>query len=542
MNTLLIVEDNDFERNALQHYVDWDLLGVRVVDTAHNGKDGLEKARLHQPDIIISDVKMPVMDGIEMAKAIAHFNPNIKFIFSSGHDDAETLKEALEVRAYSYLIKPVRQEELIAVLRRIASVSMDEKLSHRASRKIMEQFHHNLPHLQTKFLEELMNGLHSPDEANLIYTRANDLELQMTGSYKLALIEFDYAANTDIFQKSRYLGSILTELQDACDSKDVLFIKDGDSRIIAVLHSLKEDSDKDKQLLHTVGNKIALLMEVQPFRYVIGVSTGAPNLTDLGMLYRQCCSTINGKVGFGYGSVITFEQAYARTSALSDPDTGLMKQIIDEIVSGACGGKDCEESIQKLMHLMTTEHDMKLERIQSIMISLFSSLSKSMANIGEKIDMVAKDESELFHGVVTAKTLPDIVHYVRQVMNEVSSYMGRKNLNKEDYMIQEILNILNKDFCKSITLSYISDRVFLSPNYLRVLFKDKMNISIQDYLTQLRINKAKELLRQNRYKVHEIGEMVGYENSTYFNLVFKNSVHMTPKEYRNKYMTQVSGA
>ncbi|MNF97880.1 HTH-type transcriptional regulator YesS [compost metagenome] len=204
----------------------------------------------------------------------------------------------------------------------------------------------------------------------------------------------------------------------------------------------------------------------------------------------------------------------------------------------ACEGdsESCEEEINKLVHFIRADPNIKMDSIQSLFIFLFSNLSMQMAGRGENFGKIAEEEIDIFKNIINSKTLPDIILYTSKILKSISSYMGRKKLNKDDYIINEILHILNEEYQKPITLTYLSDRVYLSPNYLRIVFKQKMKISIQEYLTNLRMCKAKELLTQTRYKVHEIGEMVGYENSTYFNIVFKNYIKMTPGDYRNKFM------
>lgn len=537
MNTLLIVEDNDFERNALQQFIDWDVLGVRVVDTAHNGKDGLEKAKRHQPDIVISDVKMPVMNGIEMARDIVKVYPETKFIFSSGYEDVGLLKEALEVRAYCYLTKPLKHKELIEVLRKLSAVSVDEKLSRLEYKKITEQFQYRLPDLQARFFSRLMVGEYRPDEASLIYSEANDLKLRMTGLYKLVLIETEFPSHSNAYETVKQFDRVIEQLQISFASGDAIFIRDGTYRIAAIVHSIKEESDKDEQLLRTIESRMATLADTHSLRYVIGVSGRAPDLTGLKALYRQCCDALQRKIKVGYGKAIVYESPVGTGEALHEcPNPDRLRQMMDEIVQLACDGQSCNDAVGELMSLMMNDPYLKIDRIQSVIVGLFSRLARHMDHIGEKLETIAGDEIELSHAVITIGTVPEMTDCVTTVLNNVSSCMKRKKLGKDDHIVQEILSILNQEYHQPITLSYLSDKVFLSPNYLRVLFKGKMNISIQEYVTQLRINKAKELLKNHRYKVHEIGGIVGYENSTYFNKVFKDRVQMTPGEYRSKYM------
>jgi two-component system response regulator YesN len=536
MTKLLIVEDNDFERNALQNYMNWDILGIRQVETAFNGLDGLEKAKAFMPDIIISDVKMPGLSGIEMAKNIIRYCPDVKFIFSSGHEDVSLLQEAMEVRAYSYLIKPLKQEELIAVIKKTTSILVDEKLSSMENNKIIEQFKNNLHYLQSKFLEELIVSGKSASGAQALYVQANDLKLRMIGMYKLALIEFEFGVDTDIFQNSNLLNVVLYKLEDVCRFKNVIFFKHSSKGIIALLHTLVTGGEEGARIINDIHIEMDTLSKENSYKYMIGVSDILANLDELHIAYKQSCMATSRKLELGYGQLVWYTECKEAHSALLATEPKDIKAAISQLIDMVCEGENCEEEINNLVSLILADPGKKMDSIQSLFILLISNLSKQMAGMGESFEKIAEEEADIFKNIINSKTIPDIILYTSKILKSISSYMGRKKLNKDDYIIKEILHILNHEYQKPITLTYLSDRVYLSSNYLRIVFKDKMKISIQDYLTNLRMCKAKELLKETRYKVHEIGEMVGYENSTYFNIVFKNYMKMTPGEYRNKFM------
>ncbi|WP_310831981.1 response regulator [Paenibacillus pedocola] len=535
MAKLLIVEDNDFERNALQNYIDWDILGIRQVETAFNGLDGLDKALTFMPDIIISDMKMPGMSGIEMAKNVIRFCPDVKFIFSSGHEEVSLIQEAMEVRAYSYLIKPLKQEELISIIKKITSILVDEKLSSLENNKIIAQFQNNLPFLQSRFLEELIVSGKSANDTKALSVQANDLKLRMIGMYKLALIEFDFGADTDLFQNTDLLNVILFRLEGLNSNKNVIFLKNSGKGIIALLHTLVQGEEKDARIINDIEQEIKALSNEYNYKYMIGVSGQFANFAELNAAYKQAVMVTSRKIELGYGHIVFYSESTEALSASMEPEPKDIKAAISRVTDLVCEGESCEDELNQLVNVILLDSNKKMDDIQSLFIFLFSNLSMQMAGLGERFEKMAEEEIHIFKNIINSKTIPELILYTSKILYSISSYMDRKKLNKDDYIIKEILNILNHDYSKPITLTYISDRVYLSPNYLRILFKEKMNISIQEYLTNLRICKAKELLQQTKYKVHEIGEMVGYENSTYFNIVFKNYIQMTPKEYRKKF-------
>jgi YesN/AraC family two-component response regulator len=530
------VEDNDFERNALQNYMNWDILGIRQVETAFNGLDGLEKAKTLVPDIIISDVKMPGMSGIEMAKSIIRFCPHVKFIFSSGHEDISLLQEAMEVRAYSYLIKPLKQEELITLIKKTTSILVDEKLLNVENNKMIEQFNNNLHYLQSKFLEELIVSGKSSNDTKSLFAQTNDLKLRMIGMYKLAFIDFDFGVDTDIFENSNLLNVILYQLENIGNNKNAIFLKKSGKGIIVLLHTLVKGNEEGARIINEIEKEIEALSKENGYKYIIGVSDLFANLDELNLAYKQSRMATSRKIELGYGRIVFFTECKEALTAALETEQKDIKVAVSQMIDMVCEGESSEGEVTDLVNLILIDPNKKIDSIQSLFIFLFSNLSMRMAGMGESFEKIAEEEIDIFKNIINSKTIPDIILYTSKILKSVSSYMGRKKLNKDDYIIKEILNILNHEYREPITLTYLSDRVYLSPNYLRILFKEKMKISIQEYLTKLRMSKAKDLLKQTRYKVHEIGEMVGYENSTYFNIVFKNYIQMTPGEYRNKFM------
>ncbi|TYP78964.1 response regulator [Paenibacillus methanolicus] len=535
MAKLLIVEDNDFERNAMQHYIDWDILGIREVETAFNGLDGLEKASAFMPDIVISDVMMPGMNGIEMAKNIMRMSPQTKFVFSSGHEDVRLLQEAMEVRAYHYLIKPLKQEELIRVIKKTTSILVDEKLSSIAHDKVVEQFRANLRYLQSRFLEDVLVSGRTADDTKSLLVQARDLQLNMIGMYKLVLAELEFGDDADVFRCSDALQLVLHQLESVCNPKHAIVAKSSGNAIIVLLHSLVSGEQEETRIIDAVDREIRTLSEHGGFKFMIGVSGRFANMEELPVAYRQSRAAAGRKINLGYGQLVYYsEEAESREGwyELQPQDS---KSVIARIIDAAMEGEYAEEELDRLVACARTDSSPSMARLQSSFILLFSGLNMQLAGAGESLDKMAEEEQSIYEHLLQAKTIPDMKQYTNKIFASISSYMERKKRNKDDYIINEILTILNQEYRHPITLASLSDRVYLSPNYLRILFKDKMKISIQEYLTNLRLSKAKELLKQTRHKIHEIGEMVGYENSTYFNIVFKNYMKMTPGEYRNKF-------
>ncbi len=535
MLNLLIVEDNDLEREFLKNYIDWDLLGIRVAETAYNGQDGIEKAKTCKPDIILSDIKMPVMDGIMMAKVIKGLYPGIRFIFQSGYEDVALLREAIELQAHDYILKPLNPDELVKTVKRAAAALIDEKLASLETSKIKGQYLENLPLLKDKFLENLILKERAPSEEILLYNQACSLKFRIPGKYRLGLLHLDFN-DTDIFEISVKTDEIVRSLKNQCKNENVEIFKFEQNKIVFLMHSLPDEGDKDGMLVRSVRTEIEALMGEYNFRYIIGLSTKASRLTEIYTLFKQCWLSTDKKTETGYGRIIQFEDSAAGHQEAKDSYKEQIKDAVKRISGRIIAGEAVEDWGNEMVKTLSSMPGLRLDSYQSAFLGLFASLSEVIENLGEGFEKITKDKLEIFSHIIKIRTVPDLVLYSNEMLDSFVTTFGKRKINKDGHVINEILNILNNEYDRPITLTYLSDRVYLSPNYLRVLFKEKMNISIQDYLTDRRIARAKELLKDKRYKIHEIGKMVGYGNDTYFNIVFKNHVSITPGEYRSKHL------
>ena len=292
-----------------------------------------------------------------------------------------------------------------------------------------------------------------------------------------------------------------------------------------------------KNIIECISEKLKSIKDDFNFKFTLGVSTIAPNLTDLYRLYKECRAAVSMKVEFGYEQVIYFERLENRLLNPHQSNKEILKELVTRIATKVIECEDFSEDIIQITSIISTMEGLKLEKSKSVFISLFNTITNHMQSNGENFEKVVGDDIDVLNYIIGAKIIPDIIKYVNDTLYLITSYYISSKTNKDGPIVEKILKILNNDYDKPITLTYLSDRIYLSPNYLRILFKNKMNISIQDYLINVRMSKAKEFLKQNRYKVYEIGEMVGYPNSTYFSIVFKNYVNLTPGEYISKYYT-----
>jgi two-component system response regulator YesN len=398
MITMLLVEDESFERKSLATCVDWELIGVALVGEAVNGSQGLAKTLELKPDIVLTDVKMPVMNGIEMSRRIRQAAPDVKILFLSSYDDFEYAKQAIDLNISAYLMKPVNEVELLRVVKKVA----DE--------------------ISTLRLEQ-----------QLLLKKQDNLSVSV-GLARQALV-------------SRALGGMHVEEADARNlGLDWLFLPEQNFVITLCVH--------EPGMLVPVDAKLEQL-----------------NQRCQRILPRTACMCMNA----GYLIVL----------CAPPPESG----------------QPVPEAIQSALRAFFQEQGAPSVRIEA-------ASGQDLARLYARL---------LRQGLHDAPVLPR---------------PDKKKQNKEQ-IVRAIEQIISEQYHSPLTLESIARSLHFTPNYVGSIFRSVTHLSVNRYLLQVRLDKAKALLTGGQLPLLDVAERCGFGSNTYFHSSFKREVGMTPSEYRH---------
>ena len=399
MLSMVIVEDEALERMSLSEYIDWKIIGVRVEAVAINGSQGLSKVLELKPDIVLTDVKMPVMDGIEMAQKIHHIMPDVKIIFLSSYDDFEYAPKAIDFNAFAYITKPISEMELLRTVKRAAD-------------EVTERM------LETSLLSKIKNDYQSA----LSLARQTAVHQHLMGS-----------------SVSGHYGSLkLGWLLNPTDLCLFLSVYDhiGSKRIIDNIETLN-------------------IRSTQSFPHSISICVTA-------------------------GVLVTLVSLSEETSTNDIP---VMMAIISEYFE---------------------ENDCRNVRIEYL---------------HNKTDSIPANELYL-----------NLLHKMSDYNLNTRAQVRQKS---KKTIIAEIERIILDNYHRPLTIEAIAKQIYFTPNYIGAIFRAEKKISINQYIQDVRMRKAEQLLRNFDVPISDIAISCGYENITYFYSVFKKLNGLTPREYRN---------
>jgi two-component system response regulator YesN len=517
MYSIFIVDDEQIELEMIRDFIRWEEMGIYVAGTAMNGQEAIEKIKVIQPDIILTDVKMPIINGIELAKQVMEEFDWIKIVFLTGHDELEFVKSALNVGAVGYLLKPLDIKEITNVMGKVREkceeVRMKNKSIQVTKANIVKELIYEKDH------QRKVNLVHSYNKLD----RRKELDL-----FSIVLCSVDHYSS---LKNDILLEDCITKLNDLIGG----FFQD---RLLEVtLLPLKEDQlvmlldarqpNVNKQFWTGL---VTVIAEKLPFTATIAMNEKTDELIQVHFLYEMAKNALNERFYAGSGSVIY--SGHIPANFYSDqippfPESELFEALFQLDENQMV--RIIQDYFSKMVYLR-----IRKKVICDMIVRLIDRLNELVRTNSIDMESFIETRVDLYHSIYECDVLKGIEFIVIQVFVGMMELIKDRFIDKNLKTVQQVRVIIENTYHEQLTISSLSSQVYLSPNYLRSIFKEKTGTTIHEYLTKIRLDKAKELLADASLKVHDIAEKVGYESSSYFCSLFLKSQGVTPNEYRKK--------
>ncbi|WP_141500270.1 response regulator [Paenibacillus luteus] len=524
MYSILLVDDEAIELETIEHYVPWDKIGITVAGTARNGKEALGKLAELKPDIILTDVRMPIMDGLEFGRRAKQIDKNVKIIYLSGHNEFQYIKAALNIEATGYLLKPIDMEELLALLEKVKKKCEEDQLADLSGDWVREKLMMRMisepdPTARSEWIKKWEQSA-----ADFVHGRpftAAYMTFDLPAAYPSPVPSVPTGAPADRTEFVRTL---------ARQSWASFTIVEAAPHALFILHQWKEDQRMQVSEAAFWESFQAQLSFSLGFEVTIGLSSPQTELDQIWDAFVQARSCNEEKFYRTGGGVIIPEEL--KPTMQTDED---VEQTATKLASSIQAG-DMEQIRIELESLFTIIRNERMDRNFAIraIIRLLSSLEQhfSMLLAGSLKGLLLADH---WKAISLMPSAAHIQAYVLHFCDEMRKASGEREIDRNQAIAEQIVRIIAERHHLPLTVEEIAKEVYLSPNYIRTIFKEKMGETILDYLTKVRINRAAELLKDKALKVREVAHSVGYENVSYFCSVFHKHRGSTPNEFRKMY-------
>ncbi len=511
MINIILVDDNRTLLRALMAAIPWQEEGIKIAATACDGEEAKKKLS-DEIDVLVTDVRMPKADGIALTEfATSHF-PRMQVVFISEYKEFDYAISALKLKVFDYIDKPIDNEKLVQTIRRAYESGREQ-----ASRA--ELLAHALPFMREHLLRQLLMGRNALPAKQMKMTFP-----QWSEDAWFTCIVFG--------QEEAWSDSDIWVLKARIEEKiqDAPCIVMGEA-ILATVWVDEEEPDKDE-----IDQRIGWIKSVQGSDEAVmptckaGISQSLQGVEFLGRLYAQAKQALEMRVFFAEQAIYVSPEIINATA-----QTGVQMRSVLECGTGLASIVHEERLNARFDELRKCLMSIRRNDVYHMALALLLNqyINEALGDESDT-DQLLERGIEVYKKVAVASR-PAAWEALRSfIIRHHQSRLATVSKKKENIIRQIYEAIEQVGFTDEGSLQRIAKEVYLSPSYVSMLFKQETGMSIRSYMNQRRLERAKQLLRDQRLKIHEIAGMVGYTNQYYFSVWFKRNTDMTPSEYREK--------
>ncbi|MDY7223291.1 response regulator [Halalkalibacterium halodurans] len=530
MYKLIVVDDEEVVLEGLRQFIDWNSMGYQLIGCFEDGKDAIDYIQNHEVDVVLTDIDMIHVSGLELAQFIHHHFPQIKTVIVSGHKDFQYAKKAIEYNVEHYLTKPTDINEIISVFQKIKEELDLQIKKEEEEMEYRQRYDEVIPLLKEQFLIHLLSGSISNERE--LKTRLEAIKfpsMLVHGECCLIHVYLNPEQGQEGFS-NHYLKSTLQRFFNS-EREDNYYISSYfDQKTLKVL-ALSMKKEREKELIHSVEQDITKIKRSVQKNFGVFLTFEKSPMYENVMELSQ---NIHLKMK-GYDRNL---KTYAKSDLeIKEYRTIIQqyRQFISLIMDG--NGKEVEASLNRIFTQLET---FSIETSQRLIIDLFSMISHTFVEMGINVFEISKGKVA-YQGVLSMNNIEEIKEWCSDYLQQIIAYYEKRNQKSSSYqIINQAKKYIHLMYHKDISLEDVANYVYLNHVYFSRLFKQQTGTKFSDYLTNLRIDKAIELLKENKYKTYEISEKVGYKSSKYFSRVFKQATGCSPKEYCRKFTNERS--
>lgn len=528
---IMLVDDEEEVRKAIIRNMDWEKLGFMVVGDAENGEDALEKLEQWEPDVVITDIRMPYMDGLTLTARIREKYPSMKILIFSGYDDFEYAKQAIKLNVTEYILKPVNSEELAVILKRIR-VSLDEEIEQRRNIDALRRSYlGSLPILRELFLNDLVHGTTDMETAA---KRLEEYGLSILNARKwmAAVIHVGQVERVETKELSMHQELIpisVRGLVEDCLQTYCRFAIFTSPEGITVIAAIDENNTQTGliNLFHDICKESRRVLEVE---ITIGVGHSCERLQEIGEAYRSAVDALGYRAIVGGGKTIYINDV----EPVSRGKLRLDVKDEEELTAAIKFGQTADIDVM-LRRLSACMEDAKVHarQYQLYMLSIANCLFRLMQqydlDVNEMFDSKEQYE-DILAGICKREEFADRIIPAACRMNEA---MNRERDNTTRRVMDQAKEYIREHYAEpDLSVETLCRHLHMSPAYFSTVFKKETGQTYVNYLTEVRLKKAVELLNETDDKTYMIAEKVGYQEQNYFSYVFKKKYGVSPTKYR----------
>lgn len=533
MLRVLIVDDDFTARSNIKTMFDWNENGFMICGEASNGKVALEMIKEEQPDVVITDMKMPLLDGVGLIQYISRCYPEVKCIALSGYDDFEYVKHSLKNGAVDYLLKHKLDNAALITVLKAARETINRE------HKVVEEFRESREILRRDFLKRLVLGEINARKSIKEYCAKLDINLDQ-GNLALAVGAIDdYKLIKERFSQTeaaRFVASLsdlIEEILKDMGSASLTFVEDGKFVIMFNFGSVRSNLyifNHMETTIKRIRTSIKRYLNVTAC-FSLGQLFSDPG--DTATFYASLEKNLNRKVIDGKDHVFYESKPMDNGMDFLNLDVKDEKCILLAVKAG-----DMEQIELQLDGIFEkiTKSRVNYKSVQMICGELISIISRVAREAGIDMKEIFNNQEIPYEEMKKHETIMDVKTWITGAYERLINLLAQAEISESfNAATRQAIKYIRKNYTEDISLNQAAAAIGVNSSYLSRVFKEDCKIGFTEYLNNIRVAQAKYLMERTDGKLKEIVSKVGFNNYTYFFKVFKMVVGVTPVEYKVKY-------
>lgn len=542
MLKIFLAEDEVVVRETIKRMIPWEELGFELVGEAADGEMALPLLIRQQPDLLITDIKMPFMDGLTLARLAKKEIPGLKVVILSGYDDFNYAKRAIGIGVEDYLLKPITKNALIERLSEIRSRYEHEKTQKEYYEKFQREMQAYEKNSSRDFFEALVGGSMDMME---VYKRAEKLGLDIVAEAYNVLIftmncDEDFSGQRDEYSSWEAESLELLENFFAGHSSAMLFrsnifsygvllkgqretIEENTRACVDEIRKILSRQDGRREWFLAVGQSVERLSQIQKSYHTASRAFSQRYLYDENILYYDEMETMEHPGG----QAETEDNAYLQKVDVNALNPAILQKFLSNGLQ-----EETENFVKDYFYAIGQEPMESLVFRNYVILNVRFSVISFIKGLGcDTNEMESADTEEVL--AESGKNMESAIAYAKKMISQAIEIRDQNSGNKNRSILKTAVDFIDSHYMdEEISLNTVANVANVSSNHFSALFSQNMGQTFIDYLTSLRMNKAKELLRCTGMRSSEIAGEIGYKDAHYFSYLFKKTQGMTPSDYR----------
>ena len=542
MLKIFLAEDEVVVRETIKRMIPWEELGFELVGEAADGEMALPLLLRQQPDLLITDIKMPFMDGLTLARLAKKEIPGLKVVILSGYDDFNYAKQAIGIGVEDYLLKPITKNALIERLSEIRSRYEHEKTQKEYYEKFQREMQAYEKNSSRDFFEALVGGSMDMME---VYKRAEKLGLDIVAEAYNVLIftmncDEDFSGQRDEYSSWEAESLELLENFFAGHSSAMLFrsnifsygvllkgqretIEENTRACVDEIRKILSRQDGRREWFLAVGQSVERLSQIQKSYHTASRAFSQRYLYDENILYYDEMETME----YPGGQAETEDNAYLQKVDVNALNPAILQKFLSNGLQ-----EETENFVKDYFYAIGQEPMESLVFRNYVILNVRFSVISFIKGLGcDTNEMESADTEEVL--AESGKNMESAIAYAKKMISQAIEIRDQNSGNKNRSILKTAVDFIDSHYMdEEISLNTVANVANVSSNHFSALFSQNMGQTFIEYLTSLRMNKAKELLRCTGMRSSEIAGEIGYKDAHYFSYLFKKTQGMTPSDYR----------